>query len=133
MVALLVHLHAQVLHVLQGIPAYTLLVLTHASRPDNDINTVHGCCISTNVLLDTVVVHLQSQMSTLVAFEVGLLHLAHVRADARDAEHTTLRVEPVGHLLRLHVELLHKVSHGRRIDVTRAATHHHTSQRGQTH
>lgn len=111
----------------------TSMVLTHTSRPDDDINTVHGCCISTNVLLDTVVVHLQSQMSTLVAFEVGLLHLAHVRADTRDAEHTTLRVEPVGHLLRLHVELLHKVSHGRRIDVTRAATHHHTSQRGQTH
>src|SRR3712207_2883257 len=72
-------------------------------------------------------------MCTLVASLIGVLNVAHIARDARNAEHTTLLIKVVGHLLWLLTELLHDVRHGACVDVTRTTTHHQTCQRGESH
>src|SRR3712207_5100057 len=93
MVAFLIHLDAEVFQIGARIPANAFLILTHAGGKDDDVNAIHGGGIGTNILLDTIVVHLQCQVSTLVALTVGILYLTHVRTQARNTGHTTLLIQ----------------------------------------
>lgn len=63
---------------LARIPAYIFLVLTYSGCPHDDVNTTHGGGILTDIFLYAVVIHLECEVSTLVALAVSLLYLTHV-------------------------------------------------------
>ena len=109
------------------------MVFAHSGRPNDDIHTAHSGSVCTNVFLNAIVVHVESQLCALVAFGSCAFNLAHVRRNARNTQHAALLVEVFGHLLWLHSRLFHEVSNGRRVDVARTRAHHQAFERCQSH
>ena len=102
-----VDLDAQELEALARFLTKVGLVLTYTCCKYDGINTTHSSSVSTNVLLDAILVHAECQKCFLVTLVGSLLYITHIRRNACDTEHTTLLVQEVGHLLWLHVQLLH--------------------------
>src|SRR5574344_1780514 len=85
----LVDLDAQELEALARILTKIGLVLTYTCCKYDGINTPHSSSVSTNVLLDAILVHAECQKCFLVALVGSLLYITHIRRNACDTEHTT--------------------------------------------
>ncbi len=88
-----IDLDAKILQVLARILAEVGLVLTYTSCEYDSVNATHSCCVSTNILLDAILVHAESQLSLLVTLVGSVLDVAHIRRNTCNTEHTTLPIK----------------------------------------
>ena len=108
-------------------------MFAHSSGEDDGVYPTHGSCISTDVFLDAIVVHVECQLSALVAFFHAVFHVAHVAAQTRDAEKTRFLIEQILHLIGGLAFFLHDGEHHRSIEVACACAHHKSFERGESH
>ena len=91
----LIELDAKELHVLTDFRAHADLVLTDTSRKDDHIKAAHSSCIGTDILLNTIEIHILSQLSTLITALGSVLQITHIRTSASQTGDTTLLIEQV--------------------------------------
>src|SRR5574344_2547898 len=73
-----IELHTQELQSLADFRTHTSLILAYAGGKYDNIHATHGSSISTDILLNTIEVHVQCQLSTFVACIGCILHITHI-------------------------------------------------------
>ena len=128
-----VELDTHVFHIGTNVVTSNSLVFTNTTGKYQYIHATHGSCVSTNIFLDTVVIHIHCHLGSFVTFIGSLGKFAHIGRNTRQTHDTTLLVQDIAGILSAPAFFFHQESNSTGIDVTRTGTHQQTFQRSQTH
>ena len=109
------------------------IVLADTCGEDQNIQTVHGCCISADILDHAVDEHLTRQVSTFVALIDSRFDITAVTRNTAHAQQTGFLIHEVVKLCSTQVLFIHDKRSCSEVKVAGASTHHKTFHRRQTH
>ena len=109
------------------------MVFANTAGEYDDVYATHFSSISTDVLDDALLVHLQAENSARIACVVGIFDGAHVGRNLGNTCNTAILIDNVLHIGSAEVVLSHQVGESARVDVATASAHDETFGGGETH